>query len=283
LNIENDMILCGQPLVSIITPVYNGERYLEETILSVLNQNYQNIEYIIIDGGSDDNTINIIKKYEKNITYWISEPDNGMYDAINKGLRVASGEIETYLNYDDVYNDNKTIEKIVAKFLTNSIDFLYSDQNFIDEKSNLIYRYKYPNNISKKIYCSLNWSSLAQPTVFWKKTLRNKIGLFNSEFKNIGDFEFFCRVVLNAKKATKLDFCIASTRLHGDNKSKNYTEVFKEMSILHEMYPVQNKSFHRIVGELLFKIKNLNTILYRLLFFRNHLSVQKFKKAFIKI
>ena len=91
------------PLVSVVTPVFNGERYLEETILSVLNQDYDNIEYIIIDGGSTDGTQAILKKYDDRIDYWISEPDNGIYDAMNKGIRLAKGELVGIINSDDYY------------------------------------------------------------------------------------------------------------------------------------------------------------------------------------
>ena len=95
-----------KPLISIITVVYNGEKYLEETILSVINQTYDNVEYIIIDGGSTDGTIDIIKKYNDNIDYWVSEKDRNMYDGINKGLKIASGDIVASLNSDDFYADN---------------------------------------------------------------------------------------------------------------------------------------------------------------------------------
>jgi glycosyltransferase involved in cell wall biosynthesis len=97
--------------ISVITVVYNGQDYLEETIQTVLKQTYQNKEYIIIDGGSLDDTVEIIKKYEDSIDYWISEPDNGIADAMNKGLKVAQGDYILFLHSDDYFLENNTLEK----------------------------------------------------------------------------------------------------------------------------------------------------------------------------
>src|SRR5690349_11081866 len=102
-----------QPLVSIITIVYNGEKHLEQTIQSVLSQTYSNIEYIIIDGGSVDNSISIIKKYNNRLAYWISEKDSGISDAFNKGIAKARGEIIGLINADDWY-ETDAVEKVVA-------------------------------------------------------------------------------------------------------------------------------------------------------------------------
>jgi glycosyltransferase involved in cell wall biosynthesis len=109
----------SEPLVSIITVVFNGERYLEETIKSVINQTYKNIEYIIIDGGSTDNTLNIIKKYEDKIDYWISEKDKGIYDAINKGIKLSRGELIGIINADDYYEID-VLEKVVSIYTKDS-------------------------------------------------------------------------------------------------------------------------------------------------------------------
>jgi glycosyltransferase involved in cell wall biosynthesis len=107
-----------KPLITIITVVYNGEKHLEQTIKSVINQNYKNIEYIIIDGVSTDGTLDIIKKYEEYIDYWVSEPDEGIYDAMNKGIGLANGEFINFMNADDWFVDTK------FKTVNNYIKFL---------------------------------------------------------------------------------------------------------------------------------------------------------------
>ena len=104
-----------KPLISIITVVYNGEKHLQETIQSVINQTYDNVEYIIIDGGSSDGTIDIIKKYEDQIDYWVSEKDNGIYDAMNKGIKVAKGKWLNFMNAGDKFYDKETLNSIFAE------------------------------------------------------------------------------------------------------------------------------------------------------------------------
>ena len=102
-----------RPLVSVVTVVFNGEKYLEETIQSVINQTYDNVEYTLIDGGSTDGTVDIIRKYEDKIAYWISEPDNGIFDAMNKGADKATGEYIYYLNAGDVFYSRNTLFDIM--------------------------------------------------------------------------------------------------------------------------------------------------------------------------
>jgi glycosyltransferase involved in cell wall biosynthesis len=114
-------------LISIITVVFNGEQFLEETIRSVINQNYDNVEYIIIDGGSTDGTLNIIKKYEDKISYWVSEKDGGIYDAMNKALDVASGVWINFMNAGDSFCNAIVLEKLFAKEIEIDNKFVYGD------------------------------------------------------------------------------------------------------------------------------------------------------------
>ena len=123
-----------KPLVSIITVVFNGEDYLEQTIQSVINQTYENIEYIIIDGGSNDNTVNIIHKYDEFIDYWISEEDSGIYDGMNKGISLATGDWFNFLNCSDYFVDNEVLKKIFSLKREN-ITVLYGDVLILKENN----------------------------------------------------------------------------------------------------------------------------------------------------
>jgi glycosyltransferase involved in cell wall biosynthesis len=117
----------NNPLISIITVVYNGVSTLEQTILIVINQTYKNIEYIIIDGGSIDGTVDIIKKYEDKLAYWVSEPDKGIYDAMNKGIDKATGEWINFMNAGDCFNFYNILEDGFQMNISNMINVIYSD------------------------------------------------------------------------------------------------------------------------------------------------------------
>lgn len=174
------------PLVSIITVTFNAEEYLEEAIDSVLNQTYKNIEYIIIDGGSTDSTVDIIKKFEKKIDYWVSEKDAGIYDAMNKGLKASTGDIIGILNADDFYV-NDAVEKSVSALLESGLD--YSVGNIIKIPSHVIVAPVYP-------LISANYQGMMYPHIgaFIKKSVYNKVGFFDTRYKLAADFEMAMRI-----------------------------------------------------------------------------------------
>ena len=118
------------PKISIITPCFNAAQYIEQTILSIINQDYDNIEYVIIDGGSSDGTVDIIKKYEDKISYWISEPDKGQSDAINKGIEVATGDVFNWVNADD-YLEEGVLKEIAKHFEDKTLNILCTRTTFI--------------------------------------------------------------------------------------------------------------------------------------------------------
>ena len=121
-----------KPKITVVTVCYNAAVTIEKTILSVVGQTYNNIEYLIIDGGSKDDTLAIIKKYESNISKWISEPDKGIYDAMNKAIKMATGEWINFMNAGDCFATNDVLEKIFQENIPDNVKFLYSDNYYIE-------------------------------------------------------------------------------------------------------------------------------------------------------
>lgn len=207
-----------KPLVSIVTTVYNGEKYIEETILSILNQTYSNIEYIIIDGGSNDGTLSIIEKYQDKIDFFISEPDSGMYDGINKGMAQVHGEICAYLNADDIYEVN-AVEIIVAQFKKCKCSLVFGHCTYIDESGNELYKYR-SIALSKFLIRWLGRIPFSQQTAFWRKEIYNDIGGFDTRLKYVADSKFFFKVMLNKN----INYCntnkyLAKFRWHSEGFS----------------------------------------------------------------
>ena len=180
--------------ISIITVTFNSDKFLEETILSVKNQTYKNIEYIIIDGDSNDNTINIIKKYSNFINIFITEKDNGIYDAMNKGLKLATGDIIGFLNSDDMYFDNNVLSKIASNF-TSNIECLYGNIVFVNSNDTNIIIRKYISKYFKPKYFQYGFMP-AHPSFYAKKELYNKVGFFKLGYKISADFDFLLRALL---------------------------------------------------------------------------------------
>lgn len=183
----------NSPKISIITPNYNGGEYLEQTILSVLNQNYPNLEYIIIDGGSTDGSIDIIKRYEDKLTYWVSEPDNGLYDAIQKGFDKSTGEIMAWINSDDMYANKAffTVSEIFSKY--EQVNWLQGMPSCYDEKGRTISVGPF-KRWSKYNYCTGDYKWIQQESVFWRRTLWVKSeSKLNSSLKYAGDFDLWLR------------------------------------------------------------------------------------------
>jgi len=178
--------------VSIITVVYNNKNTIKDTIESVLNQIYKNIEYIIVDGASTDGTVEVIKSYGDKIDKFISEPDNGIYDAMNKGLKLATGEVVGILNSDDVYADNKVIETVANTFQKCDCNATYGDLVYVDKEDlDEVVRYWKSKSFEKGSF-QKGWHP-AHPTFFVKKEIYDRYGLFNLDFKIAADYELMLR------------------------------------------------------------------------------------------
>lgn len=182
------------PKISIITVCYNSEKTIEDTILSVINQTYDNIEYIIIDGLSTDNTLEIVNKYQDKITKVVSEKDAGLYDAINKGIRLATGEIIANLNSDDFYIDNNVITDVIAKIEEEKADTLYADLYYVDSTdTNKIVRNWISGAYQKGLFFK-GWMP-PHPTFFVRKSVYVNYGKFNLELKSAADYEIMLRFI----------------------------------------------------------------------------------------
>lgn len=173
-----------QPLVSIITVVYNGEKFLEKTIESIARQTYSNIEYIIVDGGSTDGTLDIIKKNQSRISHWISEKDKGIFDAMNKGIQMAKGEIIGLLNADDYYAD-ETVAWVVNEFQKSSAEIVHGNLAILHQNAESI--------MTPDITQMNSRPSIFHPTCFVRKSVYNTLGLFDIQFKISSDYEFLLR------------------------------------------------------------------------------------------
>jgi len=210
--------------VSIITVCFNSAATLESTILSVKKQTYTNIEYIIVDGGSKDNTLNIIKKHELGFQgkfNWISEPDNGLYDAMNKGINLATGDVIGLINSDDLFCDDRAIEKVMTAFAQMpSLDSVYADLFYVAQNDTHKIVRKWISG-KQKLFNS-GWHP-AHPTLYVKKEVYRKFGLFNLDFKLAADFEFMLRVFDKYKISSfYLPEALVKMRLGGEtNKSIN--------------------------------------------------------------
>lgn len=181
------------PKISIITPVFNQVDYIEQTIQSILGQNYPNLEYIIIDGGSTDGTVKLIKQYESKLTYWVSEPDTGMYNAINKGFAKASGAIMGWVNSDDVLMPDALHN--MARIFNDlpNVNWIQGLNSFIDTQGQIV-RVSPAKRFSSVRYAMRDYQWIQQESTFWKRSLWEQAGsTLNENLKLAGDFELWLR------------------------------------------------------------------------------------------
>jgi glycosyltransferase involved in cell wall biosynthesis len=194
-------LLDEQMKVSVITATLNGARTIEDTIRSVLSQSFKNIEYIVIDGGSNDSTLDILNNYEGRISRVISEPDNGIYDAMNKGIRIATGDIIGVLNSDDYFADDYRVEKIVDAMTSKNTESCHGDVIFIKrDNPNKIVRYWKEGQFSKWNF-KIGWMPY-QGTFYVKRQVFEKYGAYLDGFPLAGDYELMLRFLYKYKIST---------------------------------------------------------------------------------
>ncbi len=180
------------PRVTVVTPSFNHARFLEETIRSVLLQGYPNLEYIVVDGASTDDTVDIIKRYEPWLANWVSERDSGQSDAINKGWRRATGSIVAYLNSDDVYQPGAVQAAVAALTQDPTVGLVHGDSYFIDERGGRLRRHRGRDLTVRQLF---RWQGyISQPTVFLRRAVLDSIGLLNECLHYAMDFELWLRI-----------------------------------------------------------------------------------------
>jgi glycosyltransferase involved in cell wall biosynthesis len=216
------------PLVTIITVVFNGEKYLESTIQSVINQTYDNVEYIVIDGGSTDGTIDIICKYENQIDYWVSEPDGGLYHAINKGISLCMGRLVGIIHAGDNYTLEAIVDVVEAYLKKTSAGLFIGDcKCLLRDNSNWYIR---AGNLGP-----LPYKTLPHPSTFVSLEIYRKYGAFETSlFKIASDYEFFCRCFAQSVEFIYINKTIAIMMNPGI--SSNYYMTAKEELIVRLRY-----------------------------------------------
>ena len=245
--------------ISIITATYNSEKTLKDTLESVLKQTYTDYEHIIIDGLSKDNTMQIVKDYEPKYQgklRYISEKDTGLYDAMNKGIKMATGDIIGILNSDDIYANEEVLENIANTIKNKKCDGVYANLIFMDEET-----MSKPQRIWKSPCGKIEkgWHP-AHPTLYLKRNIYDKIGLFNTKYKICADYDFMLRMLQDKQiKLEYIDKYIVYMRTGGTSTAgiKGYIENLKEA---HKVI-VANKIKHPYFVDLLRIIKTIKQML----------------------
>jgi glycosyltransferase involved in cell wall biosynthesis len=231
------------PLVTVVTPSYNQGRFMRTTIESVLKQDYPRIEYIVVDGGSTDETVSILREYSDRLR-WVSEPDHGQAHAINKGWRQASGSILAYLNSDDVYLPGAVAQAVAALADHPEAAAVYGEGYHVDEGGRILERYPTepftPDRLQETCF-------ICQPTVFLRRDAVEQAGYLDESLRYCMDYDFWIRLTRAGKILSHTPHYLASTRLHADAKTLD------QRGRAHaEILRVTHRHFVRVAPSLVF-------------------------------
>jgi len=215
--------------ISVVTPSYNQGNFLEATIRSVLEQGYPNLEYIIIDGGSCDDSVEIIKRYADRLTYWCSEPDGGQPQALNKGFARATGDILCWVNSDDLLVPD-SLRLIAEYFMQNpDIYWLTGGCEIIDADGTVIAQPFIDAGLPLSewlLHMKYRRAAILQPSTFWRKNVWDHVGVLCEQLQFVFDFEFFYRIRKRYGVPAQLDPVLSQFRVHGDSKTVSQEEMF---------------------------------------------------------
>jgi glycosyltransferase involved in cell wall biosynthesis len=235
------------PLVSIVTVVFNGEEHLEQTIKSVIGQSYKNLEYIIVDGGSTDNTLQILKQYEDKIDYWISETDKGIYDAMNKGITLSKGDIIGIINSDDWY-ETDAIEEIVKCYLSDRKCEIFHGLHRLWDNDNIIGIIGHSSNF-------LATGMISHPSCFVTRDVYKKHGNFDTTFSIAADYELMLRFKSNGANFKFIERVFANFRNNGISNKSRKLILFETNEIKKRYSLISNVDLFII--KLGFRLKNI--------------------------
>ena len=238
----------NKPLISVVTVVYNGEQHLEQTINSVLGQSYDNVEYIVIDGGSTDGTLEIIRKYKEQIDYWVSESDSGIYDAMNKGADVVTGEYMAFLNADDWYEID-TLTVISDNILEYKKDYFFGN---IDVYKNE----KYHSTWLPKPQKYKRAMPIYHPGLF-VKTEFLKANKFDTSYRIVSDYEFIIKLILKKKTYVYIPKTLTCFRDGGISNTQNTLKDKECFRLQYRYFGLFYASLGYIIGTKKFPISNI--------------------------
>ena len=214
--------------ISIITVVYNNEKTIQDAMQSVLGQTYKNIEYVIIDGSSKDNTVNLIKEYKDQLGHFVSEKDNGLYDAMNKGIQACTGDVIGILNSDDLYQDSQVIAAVMEEFKNDKVlDIVYGDLVYVKSNdTNTIVRNWKSKEYYKRFFENANVPP--HPALFVRSKVYKEAGLFDMQFKLAADYELMLRMFKKHNfKSKYINRLIIKMRLGGAT-NQSYTNIVNQ-------------------------------------------------------
>lgn len=239
--------------ITIITVCYNSESTIADTLLSVANQSFQEVEHLVIDGNSTDLTIKVVESNRHRNLLLFSEPDNGIYDAMNKGFRHASGEVIGFLNSDDYYVDVSVLEKVAMAFQDQSVEACYADLEYVTQDNSRIARYWKSKSFAKGDFAR-GWCP-AHPTFYVRKSALERLGYFDTSFKFAADVEFMMRYLEGgALKSVYIPHVMVRMRL-GGSSNKSWANILKQNKEIFRALR-KNKVTFKFISFLAHKVLN---------------------------